>query len=930
MSEYGKRRTQKARGIEQSKTVAYLLRAREIHGTEIIGIEDAIIETPPDIKGKFVRPCPTTPRHGFVDSRIVKSADEFSKLAWETYSMDENAEIVIMPYISADSNMILTPSGITFGHGHDGATSGKQALTLPVASNLSKRLGANLLKLSGVGENEDPYIELVTTWGPGYSSSKANIDNFVTQLRAGPRINGLSDDYVPQDMEISDIVEIEDGHDLVAWETEARELAEQEGVVVYHPGGALSSHFGVHCVINKLPYITSKQPVVGGKLKRTDQESWVEQDYVEVAKWIRRYDSIGAPVDPKEVALMGIGALHALSSFLLNRNRLTPRVLGMALAWMPRVFAALTLGECRHTSCIYKWDILEGVQPFPKGHMAHVDSYWGLSRDQVYKSAMDSNLREVGEILAWTHVVHDLGQWSGGYGGEAWRKCAEASINFHEDITRFLRNPGEERALQLFNTFNTTMNQAHNGGWWLNKIMTKEHADLVSDTPCIGLAQGWLNTALRYDVPLGGKKGDLKGVWSQVWGFKVRAERAFQEAGAKAVSSADVAAGKVTTTGEKIVPVIAPLAGPGKRSKLSEECIEIYGFRFRYLGPESIRLQYHPVGKTGKDFNKEQDRTAQQLDKVLWLVELAANKAGKEAPSLVSGSSVPYRTGKVYRSMVGGIYMYYIFVESETDVVGNYDTETGKPHPLAGNWDAERKGYVLPFNGAELGTLLGVSPTDIHYSYHWVTTGEAQAKGKELAAAEAASKAKQSKHGVLQMKVKAEDLGKYTTPEIKSLAQKIASGQLSMPAAPATDNVNNDYKFLQNEVALAKGNGELLPASNKAGVKEGITAMQIMEKYSESDNLSPAAYQFALGGMKKGLHKYQPELVEEAYARWLKGKHSGVSLIATFKVVQDEWVLKQAQQAALGPNFAEGKATTEASAQSKEDDDEDPIKPLPF
>ena len=75
----------------------------------------------------FARPCPVHPRHGFVESRVVKTAEELRDLAVETYAEDEKGEIIIMPYYDVPFSFVQSSNIITVGRGHDGVTAGNNS-----------------------------------------------------------------------------------------------------------------------------------------------------------------------------------------------------------------------------------------------------------------------------------------------------------------------------------------------------------------------------------------------------------------------------------------------------------------------------------------------------------------------------------------------------------------------------------------------------------------------------------------------------------------------------------------------------------------------------------------------------------------------------------------------------------------------------------
>jgi len=79
---------------------------------------------PSQLVGYFSRPCPMRPRHGFVDSREIRTVAEAAGLIQETLHADEDAEIVTMPLVNAAFSGIWTPGSLVVGQRNDRATAG--------------------------------------------------------------------------------------------------------------------------------------------------------------------------------------------------------------------------------------------------------------------------------------------------------------------------------------------------------------------------------------------------------------------------------------------------------------------------------------------------------------------------------------------------------------------------------------------------------------------------------------------------------------------------------------------------------------------------------------------------------------------------------------------------------------------------------------
>ncbi|WP_333014608.1 hypothetical protein, partial [Vibrio vulnificus] len=60
----------------------------------------------------------------------------------------------------------------------------------------------------------------------------------VTQYRSGPKA-GAVEDYIPTEVQVKRVIEVDPSMDLLEWEKLVAGLG--EGDVVYHPGGSLMS-----------------------------------------------------------------------------------------------------------------------------------------------------------------------------------------------------------------------------------------------------------------------------------------------------------------------------------------------------------------------------------------------------------------------------------------------------------------------------------------------------------------------------------------------------------------------------------------------------------------------------------------------------------------------------------------------------------------
>ncbi|HEX7022951.1 MAG TPA: hypothetical protein VF171_08855 [Trueperaceae bacterium] len=429
----------------------------------------------------MVRPAPVTPRHGFVESERINASgdallDNLKRIARTVTQLEPQGEIILMPFVNAECSMVLTSAGLTIGPGHDGATSGRDSKFLPVACDLrafvQRHAGEALRARYGIAEDQDVYLEAVAA-GPQVH---------LTQVRAGPKVENARD-FIPASLTVRRVVRVTT-QDLLAWEHTVQELSHEPGVVVWHAGGSVCSHYGVHCVIHGVPYLTSRRPRVGEQLEPTPTRAWGEPEYRALAARTRAFASDLEAADDTTLTswtVLAVAALHALPSLLCSASEEALRVVGFALAFLPRLFTGLCAGEVRHA----------------RAHLSSYDAQLARSklmpvvseardRSTIYREAMILPLAECSDALARSYGLFRAPGWSSEFGGEAWAACALASATFLDAVRAFVVEPNEPNFQRALGQFNQVVHLAHNSGWWLNKIMMQESFDVLAEMPCLG------------------------------------------------------------------------------------------------------------------------------------------------------------------------------------------------------------------------------------------------------------------------------------------------------------------------------------------------------------------------------------------------------------------------------------------------------------
>lgn len=459
----------------------------------------------------FARPCPLTPRHGFVESRLVTTQWDLAGIVKETYSVDPQAEIIFMPKLSGAYSGVATPSLCTIGGGNDGATGGHKVLAripTPIPDVIKNW---NYLT-SGVPQffddpaclkpNEDVvYVEAVED--EGYMVA--------VQARQGPRLDGFTD-YIPKAMTVERVfalggdTEEEVPIDLLAWEEQVRDMRKSgEAVVVWAKGSSLSSHYAVHCIQNKIPFLTGETPPnVGDKLEAKappKTTNWGRERFAK--EMLRRLEGkiYGEEnIDEGDRAGFALSVSHSHS--LWDNTPLFARLRARGLLYLLRFSAIACVGEARHfythgpgrptssadprASQVCHISPTVAREPTLPWELLHKS--WALitskpAREMVYSNLFPRSVEELVELAEKAQEDLKPPGWSSGMGGESWAAAAGAVVKTWKKLQAFLSQPNGENWRRLGQAWNVLACAVHNGGKILNKWT---HPDYYAMYPSLG------------------------------------------------------------------------------------------------------------------------------------------------------------------------------------------------------------------------------------------------------------------------------------------------------------------------------------------------------------------------------------------------------------------------------------------------------------
>lgn len=410
----------------------------------------------------FARPCPTRPRHGFVDSRRVDTREELVELVRETLRADPFGEVLLMQRIAAKCSAVWCPEQgtLALGPSNDGATRGYGVYTLNTEpTTLDERLKekANI--------QQAPYMELV--YGR-YAGTYVEKDvPYAVQLRDGPELKGAARDFIPTRVTVLRTVK-PNLDDLLAWEAECQRLKGEPGVVVVAPGASLSCHAAIHCVVNGVPFVTTREVAMGDVLEPVSAEApefWNRGDARAgfLWTWEKLLPLSGDQVPPHEkqggrddLFALATAVLHNWSALRTSPEAL--RLVSIAASTYALLGAASVWGEMRY----YKGK----KHPMCNGN---------ANRWTVYRPLFKMPFKFLRNLHYCVKKYYETWNWDSGCGGPKWGLCAYETLRLVRALSQITEGRSEKvcraKLDRLVEQLNRMVNLAHNGGWWLNKLV---------------------------------------------------------------------------------------------------------------------------------------------------------------------------------------------------------------------------------------------------------------------------------------------------------------------------------------------------------------------------------------------------------------------------------------------------------------------------
>ncbi|HEV7764320.1 MAG TPA: hypothetical protein VGQ76_04915, partial [Thermoanaerobaculia bacterium] len=353
--------TQKARGLHAlRKHPLPGLAAPNLYSTFIasrpVSAELRECGLAPDACRAFIRPAPSQPWHGFQESKLydfrrddqhshqtvrAECSAALNSTLEQARILDPYAEVISMePIEAAYSAVLVLESGVlVIGPAHDGATAGRDSITLlsePV-DRKTLRQAARIRRLE-----DHAYIEIVYDNPSG--STPPIYAGHAVQCRPGTPIEGGATEFIPAPVVVSEVITPTD--DLIAWRELTSNHANQPGLVAWRPGGSLACHAAIHCASNNIPFLTrAARPEIGEAISAADSSERKPWEF-DSAEFSRGLTSLRGRADYMQLLFSGIPLFH---NFIHLKS--DPRWscwLGTIAASFFRAAAAACFGEMRH------------------------------------------------------------------------------------------------------------------------------------------------------------------------------------------------------------------------------------------------------------------------------------------------------------------------------------------------------------------------------------------------------------------------------------------------------------------------------------------------------------------------------------------------------------------------------------------------------
>lgn len=454
----------------------------------------------------FARPSPLFPQHGFVDSRIVTTAEELQALSKEVLTADPNGEIILMEWMNPQYSGVYDTSNhtLTVGIGHDGVTSGKGPhirVMVPLSTAHSR---VSFCTLEGI-PHEEVVIELV--WDTEDRARTVQFRRFKSPSNTSSGI------YVPFDLQLT-----QNPIDMTCYSPADCKTYIEAGYTDHrmHVVSSFQSHVACQLLEARLPtielsrYHKNEHKYLTGKVVyQANTKATLAGDTAQLfAKELKnalltwpwglplRNDPMGKKkprggVCSDYVAFASYTAKSAMTEQDWS-NEPTRRLYARGFASLFWLSTFACIGEARHFwSCVTLSANLTGTVPIKPWRklteeylIEHSSENKECSpRDLTYMQAGEESVPSRLRSLAVADWMFSVPWNNPSMGGKKWGGISTTSIEFWNACRDFIKHP-EDQAFQsyMFGRANHLSSLTHNGG---QGPMTKFSSQDTIDVPTL-------------------------------------------------------------------------------------------------------------------------------------------------------------------------------------------------------------------------------------------------------------------------------------------------------------------------------------------------------------------------------------------------------------------------------------------------------------
>lgn len=481
-------RTQKARGLQ-----ALYIKHRKMQPIALIRSQDeidaglAIVQFP-----IMARPCPRKPRHGFVESCIVKTRTSLEKVVQETMAADPHGEVILMAPVKASFSGIVTNTSITLGRRRNGATTGKHCVSIPCHTNVRIALGLHD-RIPVLRKNRKITHTQVAT----YAGIKAadgifveTVGKEIVQLRTGPEYNSSLTRFSSMpDIRPEFVFTVPFNMDFLAYEKKLTELiacaTDPALVLILQPNASLTSHYMVQAISKGCSVATDVNGCEPGQLitflRSGSMSQFPSASSANYRHAIQKSMELAYSVKPTcDTLAWAVSVIQGIGP--TRHNQASVNLVVAAAVILAKAGAGICLGEYRHFFRVGPGRfgaIALAPVSFPHEQKYHYHE-GPLDRTQIFEAAFTLPWQkretwfEMISILSRVESDYHIPDgWAGGYGGTKWGDCTAATVDLVMSLLPYVLTGDEkaEKPLQI----NTASKQLQCVIQAANRLITVSH-----------------------------------------------------------------------------------------------------------------------------------------------------------------------------------------------------------------------------------------------------------------------------------------------------------------------------------------------------------------------------------------------------------------------------------------------------------------------